>query len=148
MTCSLRKWTFPGIISKEVTDTFLFCLILFARYASGILRSYADPFLYMPHAHSYYICSSFTVYASVTTGTPSSQESVMCRFSDLLSSRATSLIAEVSPLLSASPKVTVCYCSQKYFIITLYEVALLAETGLNQLELHTHTHTHCIVRFF
>ena len=47
---------------KEVTDTFLFCLILFASYAFGILGSYADIFLYMPHAHSYHICSTFTVW--------------------------------------------------------------------------------------
>jgi hypothetical protein len=35
-------------------------------------------------------------------------------------------------------------------MILLHSMALLAETGLNQLELHTHTHTHthCTVRFF
>ena len=53
MTCCLRNWTFPGIISKEVTDTFLFRLIFFASYASGIPRSYVNLFLYTFHAHSY-----------------------------------------------------------------------------------------------
>jgi hypothetical protein len=155
--CSLRNWTFPCIISKEVTDTFLFCLIFLATYASGILRSYADLFLYMPHAHSYHICSSFTVWDSRLWRLFGSlvllhPRKVICAFFryvvkpwNFSDRRSTRYLHSFLGL-----PVSVYYCRQKYFIITLYSVTLFAETGLNQLKLracahartHTHTHTH------